>query len=420
MKTRAPHAHSEDTGISLYLRTPFKSPTRKLIFTLHKWVGAIVALWLLSQSLTGVSLVFRDELEEILSPPPSVSVGEKRVTFETLIENTRKKYAGYKVTGFICPRSSNRPVQVFADNDKEKKLALNVDPYTGAILGPKKENEVLEFLADLHHNLLNGKTGRAINGIGASCLFALILTGMVIWWRGIKDGLSGFRVSFKGNFRRVNWNLNSAVGIWALPFLLIWSISGFYFGFTAFFEKSLNVVFPVSAQKQLIWERRLPAGSGLHNEKIGLEDNQAQINQAQITGNMAIAAIHGARPDLDKMVQTAIAATPREDFVERIAFPDKRRPTLRIWLCNSLSADANAKTQVFLDPKTGEVVAVAPSNAAPTGDVILQCLTRLHFGNFWGLASKSIWIFIGLAPAIMAVSGLSLFAHGIMSRSTER
>jgi uncharacterized iron-regulated membrane protein len=405
MKTRTPHAHSEDTGISLYLRTPFKSPTRKLIFTLHKWVGAIVALWLLSQSLSGVSLVFRDELEEILSPPPAVSVGEKRAAFEALIENTKKKYTGYKVTGFICPRASDRPIQVFAVNDKEKKLHLNADPYTGAILGPKKENEVLEFLADLHHNLLNGKTGRAINGIGAGCLFALILTGIVIWWRGIKDWLSGFRISFKGNFRRVNWNLHSAVGAWALPFLLIWSISGFYFGFTAFFEKSLNVVFPVSAQKQL----------APPDEKIALEENQDQV-----TGNMAIAAMHGAKPDLDKMVQTAIAATPREDYVERIAFPDKRRPTLRIWLCNSLSADPNTKTQVFLDPKTGEVVAVAPADAAPTGDVILQWLTKLHFGNFWGLASKSIWIFIGLAPAIMAVSGLSLFAHGMANRRARR
>lgn len=405
MKRRAPQGHSQDVGLSLYLRTPFKSPTRKLIFTLHKWVGAIVALWLLSQSLSGVSLVFRDELEEMLSPAPAVTVGEKRVTFAALIENTQKKFADYKVTGFICPRSSSRPIQIFAANDREKKLALNADPYTGAILGLKRENEVLEFLADLHHNLLNGKTGRAINGIGASCLFALILTGMVIWWRGIKDWLSGFRVSFKGNFRRVNWNLHSAVGVWALPFLLIWSISGFYFGFTAFFEKSLNAVFPVSAQKQL----------APPDEKIALEESQDQI-----TGNMAIAAMHGAKPDLDKMVQTAIAATPREDFVERIAFPDKRRPTLRIWLCNSLSADSNTKTQVFLDPKSGEVVAVAPSDAAPTGDVILQLLTRLHFGNFWGFASKSIWIFIGLTPAIMAVSGLSLFAHGIMSRNTKR
>jgi uncharacterized iron-regulated membrane protein len=405
MKTRAPHAHSEDTGVSLYLRTPFRSPTRKLIFTLHKWVGAVVAIWILMMSLSGVSLVFKDEIEEIICPPPSVSVGEKRMPFETLIENTQKKYTGYKVTGFICPRAFSRPIQIFAVNDKDKKLALNADPYTGAILGPKQENETIEAVADLHHNLFNGKTGRAINGIGALCLFTLIVSGVVVWWRGIKDWASGFRFSFKGNFRRVNWNMHSAVGIWALPFLLIWSISGFYFGFTAFFEKSLNVVFPVSAQKQLAEP----------DEKIAQEENQNQI-----TGNMAIAAMHGAKPNLDKMVQIAIAATPREDYVERIAFPDKRRPTLRIWLCNSMSAESNTKTQVFLEPKTGEVLAVAPSDAAPTGDMILQWLTRLHFGNFWGIASKSIWIFIGLTPAIMAVSGLSLFIHGLKNRRAKR
>lgn len=389
--------------MSLYLRTPFKSPTRKMIFTLHKWVGAVVALWLLTMSLSGVSLVFRDELEELLCPPPTISVGEKRVEFEDFIENMQKKYNGYKVTGFICPRAASRPVQVFAVNDKDKKLSLNADPYTGEILGLRKENEVLEALADLHHNMFNGKTGRAANGIGALCLFALAVTGMIVWWRGIKDWATGFRFSFKGNFRRVNWNMHSAVGVWALPFLLIWSISGFYFGFTAFFEKSLNVVFPVSAQKEV----------APPDEKIALEEN----NQPP---SMAIAAMHGAKPNLDKMVESAIAAVPREDYVERIAFPDKRRPTLRIWLCNSRSAEDETKTQVFLDPKSGEVLAVAPSNAAPTGDVILQWLTKLHFGSFWGLASKSIWIFIGLAPAILAISGLSLFVHNITHRRAKR
>lgn len=401
MKTRAPHAHKEYTGASLYLHTPFRSPTRKLIFALHKWVGAIVALYLLVMSLTGVSLVFKDEFEDILCPPPTVAAGEKRVSFEALIEATQKKYVGYNVTGIICPRLSTKPIQIFARNDKDKKVALNADPYTGEIIGPRKENETLEFLADLHHNLLNGKTGRTVNGIGALCLFLLVVTGAVVWWRGIKDWTTGFRFSWKGNFRRINWNLHSAVGAWTLPLLLIWSISGFYFGFTAFFEKSLNVIFPVSAQKQL----------APPDEKIALEENQ--------TGRMAIAAIHGAKPNLDKLVQTAIAAAPREDYVERIAFPDKRRPTLRIWLCNSLSADSTTKTQVFLDASTGEVLSVAPSDAVPTGDAILQWLTKLHFGNFGGLASKSIWIFLGLAPAILAFSGLSLFTHARMTRRNK-
>ena len=404
MKTRAHPEPSQETGLSLYIRTPFRSPVRKAIFTLHKWVGAIIALYILTMSLSGVTLVFHDEFESILCPPPSLKVGEKRATFESMIENTHKRHVGYRVTGFICPRKAELPVEVFAVNDKEKKLHLNADPYTGEIIGPRQESEVLEAVRDLHHNLFNGKTGRTVNGVGASCLFLLVVTGVVVWWRGVKDWASGFRFAMKGNFRRVNWNLHSAVGVWALPLLLIWSISGFYFGFTAFFEKSLNVVFPVSAQKQV----------APPDEKIAMEENEPKS-----AGDMAIAAMHGAKPDLDKMVQTAIAAAGREDFVERIAYPDKRRPTLRIWLSNSLCAESTTKTQVFLDPKTGLVLAVAPSDAAPSGDVILQWLTKLHFGSFAGLASKSAWILLGLAPAVLAVSGLSLFAHGLRVSSKK-
>ncbi len=57
---------------------------------------------------------------------------------------------------------------------------------------------------------------------------------------------------------------------------------------------------------------------------------------------MAIAAMHGAKPNLDQdWFKSPLPPTPRGNYVERIAFPDKRRPTLRIWLCNSMSAESN-------------------------------------------------------------------------------
>ena len=45
----------------------------------------------------------------------------------------------------------------------------------------------VEWLVNLHSNLLAGSTGRLANGIGATCLTALCLTGAFIWWPGIKN-----------------------------------------------------------------------------------------------------------------------------------------------------------------------------------------------------------------------------------------
>ncbi len=128
-------------------------------------------------------------------------------------------------------------------------------------------------------------------------------------------------------------------------------------------------------------------------------------NQNQITGNMAIAAMHGAKPNLDKMVQIAIAADTSRRLCGAHRLP--RQTSAR--RCASGFAIPCQQSRIpkhkcFSNPKQ-----------AKFGCCTLRCSSHRrsdssvvdapHFGNFWGLASKSIWIFIGLTPAIMAVSG---------------
>src|SRR5580704_5288367 len=39
----------------------------------------------------------------------------------------------------------------------------------------------VEWIVDLHENLLFGTNGRFVNGIGALCMISLCLTGAIIW-----------------------------------------------------------------------------------------------------------------------------------------------------------------------------------------------------------------------------------------------
>ena len=39
-------------------------------------------------------------------------------------------------------------------------------------------------MLDLHDNLLNGPTGRRVNGVGALALLMLCTSGLIIWWPG--------------------------------------------------------------------------------------------------------------------------------------------------------------------------------------------------------------------------------------------
>ena len=94
----------------------------------------------------------------------------------------------------------------------------------------------IEWLVNLHENLLFGSTGRLVNGIGAICLTALCLTGAVIWWPGIKNWRRSLTVNWRAHFARISWDLHSALGFWCFFFILVWGISGIYFSLPQLFN----------------------------------------------------------------------------------------------------------------------------------------------------------------------------------------
>lgn len=125
----------------------------------------------------------------------------------------------------------------------------------------------VEWLVDLHENLLLGMAGRRINGIGACCATLVGLTGAVIWWPGIAHWRRSLTVNWKTTFARLNWDLHNAVGFWCFPFVMLWGISGFYFCFPEAFDGVLNLIDPTGvsragrfADDMLLWLSNLHFG----------------------------------------------------------------------------------------------------------------------------------------------------------------
>ena len=98
---------------------------------------------------------------------------------------------------------------------------------------------VAEWLVNFHGNLLSGKTGRLATGIGAFCVTMLCLTGIAIWWPGLKNWRRALSVDWRMSISRFGWDLHSALGFWIFPFLLMWGISGIYFAFPNYFSSVL-------------------------------------------------------------------------------------------------------------------------------------------------------------------------------------
>jgi uncharacterized iron-regulated membrane protein len=104
----------------------------------------------------------------------------------------------------------------------------------------------MEWVVDLHDNLLSGRTGRVVNGIGGVALTVLTLTGIVVWWRGTRKWFHGFIVKRRTRWPRFTFDLHSAAGIWLVAFLLLWGVTGIYFAFPQPFATTIDFFEPES------------------------------------------------------------------------------------------------------------------------------------------------------------------------------
>jgi uncharacterized iron-regulated membrane protein len=127
----------------------------------------------------------------------------------------------------------------------------------------------VEWLVNLHENLLLGEKGSRLNGIGAICLTLLCLTGAVLWWPGVLHWRRSLSVNWRSSFARLNWDLHNALGFWAFVFLVMWGISGIYFSFPQVFNALADIVDPGPSDKLRFGDLALLWLSNLHFGRFG-------------------------------------------------------------------------------------------------------------------------------------------------------
>lgn len=99
---------------------------------------------------------------------------------------------------------------------------------------------MVEWLVDLHDNLLGGSTGRTLNGVGGALLIVLIVTGLVVWWPGWRRVGASLRPGRPEASRRFARQLHNVLGVLSCALLLVWAVTAVYFAFPELFERSID------------------------------------------------------------------------------------------------------------------------------------------------------------------------------------
>ena len=364
--------------LQTFLDRPQSLFVRRALFQVHLWVGVIVGLYIVLVCLTGAALVFRIDLQRALDPdlftprtagPPADPVD--------VMESVQRAYPDERLSGVDAPTTA-RPTYLAYAGKAGRFRTLLADPVSAELLGELSDRSLVRTLQDLHFDLLAGRTGRVINGVGALFLLAMCATGLVIWWPGRSHWRRAFSVDFQRQWKRVNWDLHSAVGIWTVVFVAIWGVTGLSFAFPAAFRSAVNRISPITVT-------RAP------------RSNAAPAGQP-------------AAPTWRALVATARRHAPGQ-HVARVVLPSNERAAFLVMFSPVRPTPVgNADLlPVYLDQYTGEVLTPPRSARPTTGDAIMAWVGPLHVGNFGGIGVKIAWLVLGLAPALLFVTGFIMW-----------
>ena len=371
MRKAGPH------GLRAFLDRPQSVFARRAVFQVHLWVGVLTGLYVFVVCTTGAALVFRVDMQRALHPTLFTPVASGPVADPIDVMNSVKTaYPSATLSGVDAPTTS-RPTYLAYASSGDRFLTLLLDPASGQLLGELAEQSFVRTLQDLHFDLLAGRSGRIVNGVGAIFLLTMCVTGLVIWWPGRSNWKRGIAVDFRRQWKRVNWELHGAIGIWTVAIVAMWALTGVYFAFPTTFRSIVNAMSTVTVAR--------PPHSDPSKATQSPPTWRALIDEAR----RRVPGQHVAR-----------VVVPSSQTAAFLVMFSRVQPT----------PGGNADlTSVYLDQYSGAVLAEPPTPRRTVGDLVMAWVAPLHVGNFGGNAIRVAWLVLGLSPPALFFTGFIMW-----------
>jgi uncharacterized iron-regulated membrane protein len=213
-----------------------KVDLRNLWFSVHKWIGLLLAILIIPLSLSGSALVWHDWLDAQVNPqryavsgpaalPPShyVAAAEAVLGPDERIASLRyPEGEGPVVIGAASAKTGSR-----------QRTNVYLDGATARVLDKAGSNDgAVRVLHRLHGTLMVPGVGRQIVGWIGVAMLTSSLTGLWLWWPLTGSVRRGFRWKRRPQF---DANLHHQMGFWVCIPLAMLSLTGAWISFPAFF-----------------------------------------------------------------------------------------------------------------------------------------------------------------------------------------
>lgn len=381
---------------------------RNILVWLHRYVGLLIAMFLLVAASTGVILTFYHELDGMVIDA-YVDVDNKQ--FKTHIDPLQlrnqlaSQYPGYGIN-YVRLKPSYDTYEIYylsainkASSDFRDELI--VDRHSGAVLLERKWGDISEgwinllpFIYRLHYSLALDDLGTWLFGIAAllwtlDCFVGAYLTMPTqrrthrqSWFSRWQHAWIIRRLS---STYKLNFDLHRASGLWlwAMLFVLAWSSVG------------LNLKSVYQPTMDLAFDRQI-------NPLVSLKTD----GRPAPTTDAWQAALQTGRQRMQETAETngfeilneqAIVYHPKQDAFEYRVQSDRD-----IW-------DPTGLTRVYFRADDGKLLGSYIPTGKASGDTITNWLLALHLAQIWGVPYKIFLIFVGLAIVMLTVTGIYIW-----------
>ncbi|MGH3144949.1 MAG: PepSY-associated TM helix domain-containing protein [Rubrobacter sp.] len=380
-------------------RKPRREPTRSLvrrpILWVHLWTSLLVGLFVLVITLSETALVFRDQTDRLIFYPEMYR--ETPGAFTTSIEEAfgiaEREYPDMQVDGIYVPEVMSGVYGVDMFDDQGSHAFATIDPATGEVLGESGDaytEGFNGFMTKLHFYLFAGDIGltdeiglKVVSIVGIA-LLVMLVTGVYLWWPGLRRWVSGFRVRWRGDRYARNYDYHKVIGIITVPVLALIALTGVTFGFH---ETSRSVWYAITfTDPPPEYPASPPKVEANGQERLSLDEFAARV---------------ASQTDAEPVYLYYLTA--KEDEAVEAGLSAGWDP----W-AGFNGYDGNVYT--YADPYTGEVVWKHDPRELPLAARIFEnWLFPLHVGSFGRMPVRILWALVGLAPTVLAVTGLTMW-----------
>jgi uncharacterized iron-regulated membrane protein len=349
----------------------------------HKWTSLVCTLFMLVLCITGLPLIFYDEIDHLAGSAvttPRLPEGTPRAPLDAVVRAAQAQYPG-KVPLYVFADDHDPDLWLVklddrVDSDETRAVFAAVDARTAKVLGTPVFNEgVMHFFYRLHVDWFAGQGGRLFLGLMGLLLVLSIVSGTVLYAPFMRR--LDFGTVRSDRSAQVRWlDLHNLLGIVTLAWALV-------VGATGIINTWADLILKGWQADQLAALRALP----------------------QAAPPAGAAPAEGA---MQSAVDLALAAHPGRN-IHLLAFPGTLLATpqhFAVMLAGSSPLTARLQEPVLVDAASGRLTNAAPRPLTVTA---LQLSQPLHFGDYGAWPLKVLWALLDVITIVVLWSGLVLW-----------